>query len=133
MCRRLQQILRVSASVPLLLLMAGVCAFAQMNTGEVGGIVRDPQGAVVLGAPIEAVETGTQLKYSTKTNEAGEYLLAQLPVGNYELKVTAQGFKQSVQKNIELHAGEKLRQAFTLELGEQSETLTVCVAHANQQ
>ena len=54
-------------------------------------------------------------------------LLAQLPVGVYDLTVNSQGFKQIVQRHVELHAGEHLRQAFTLELGEQSETLTVTV------
>ena len=99
-----------------------------MNTGEIDGIVRDPTGAVVLDATVTAVESGTQIKYTTKTNASGEYLLAQLPVGHYNLTLSMQGFKQIVQPNIELHAGERLRQTFTLELGEQSETLTVSVA-----
>ena len=98
-----------------------------MNTGEIDGIVRDPTGAVVPNATVAAVEAGTHLEYSTKTNASGEYLLAQLPVGQYNLTVSLQGFKQIVQPNIELHAGDRLRQAFTLELGEQSETLTVSV------
>jgi len=103
-------------------------AFSQMNTGEIDGIVQDPTGAVVLDAAITAVDASTQLKYTTKTNASGEYLLAQLPVGQYNLTVSMEGFKQIVQPNVELHAGERLRQAFTLELGEQSETLTVSVA-----
>src|ERR1019366_7243008 len=69
----------------------------------------------------------TQLKYTTKTNASGEYLLAQLPVGQYDITVNVEGFRQIVQPNVELHAGDRLRQAFTLELGEQSETLTVSV------
>ncbi|HWZ55195.1 MAG TPA: carboxypeptidase regulatory-like domain-containing protein [Verrucomicrobiae bacterium] len=109
----------------LTLSLAGVPVFSQMNTGEIDGTVRDPAGAVVAGATVEAVETGTRLKYSTKTNEAGEYLLAQLAVGQYNLTVTTPGFKQIVQKNVELHAGDRIRQAFALELGEQSEMLTV--------
>lgn len=113
--------------------LAGILAFvatpgfSQMNTGEIDGIVNDPTGAVVLDATVTAVETSTQLKYTTKTNASGEYLLAQLPVGVYDLTVNSQGFKQIVQPHVELHAGEHLRQAFTLELGEQSETLTVTV------
>jgi len=102
--------------------------FSQMNTGEIDGTVLDPTGAVVLNATVTAVESGTQLRYTTKTNAAGEYLLAQLPVGKYNLTVSMEGFKQIVQPSVELHAGEHLRQAFTLELGEQSETLTVSVA-----
>jgi Carboxypeptidase regulatory-like domain len=115
------------------LLLAGtlalgwIPAFSQMNTGEIDGTVNDPSGAVVLGAAVEAVEVSTHLKYATKTNASGEYLLAQLPVGQYNLTVSMEGFKQIAQPNVALHAGERLRQGFTLELGEQSETLTVSV------
>ena len=83
--------------------LAGVLAFGaaprlcQMNTGEIDGIVRDPTGAVVVNATITAVEAGTQLKYTTKTNASGEYLLAQLPVGQYTLTVSMDGFKQIAQ------------------------------------
>jgi hypothetical protein len=115
------------------ILLTGILAFSvapsfgQMNTGEIGGIILDPTGSVIPNATVTAVEGGTQLKYATKTNAAGEYLLAQLPVGQYNLAVNVEGFKQVVQPNVEVHAGERLRQPFTLELGEQSETLTVSV------
>jgi hypothetical protein len=99
-----------------------------MNTGQIDGIVRDPTGAVVLNANVTAAEASTGLQYSTQTNGSGEYLLAQLPVGRYNLTISLQGFKQIVQSNIDLHAGDRLRQAFTLELGEQTESLTVSVA-----
>jgi len=109
------------------LVFSVVPGFSQMNTGEIDGIVRDPTGAVVLNASVTAVEASTQLRYTTTTNASGEYLLAQLPVGQYNLTVSLEGFKQIVQRNVALHAGERLRQPFTLELGEQSETLTVSV------
>jgi len=121
-------IVRTAIFLAAILAFAAPPAFSQMNTGEIDGIVRDPTGAVVLGATVTAVEASTQLKYATKTNASGEYLLAELPVGQYNLTVNVEGFKQIVQPNIELHAGERLRQAFTLELGEQSEILTVSVA-----
>ena len=109
-------------------MLSAASAFSQMNTGEIDGVVRDPTGAVVPDATVAAVEAGTQLEYSTKTNGSGEYLLAQLPVGQYDLTVNAQGFKQIVQLKVALHAGERLRLAFTSELGEQTESLTVSVA-----
>jgi hypothetical protein len=100
-------------------------AFCQMNTGEIDGVVRDPSGGVIADATVGVVENSTQLKYATKTNSSGEFLLAQLPVGVYTLTVSAQGFKQAVQANVTLHAGERIRQAFSLELGEQSQAVTV--------
>jgi len=123
-------IVRTAALLTGLTLLAALPSHGQMNTGEIGGTVRDPTGSVVLDAAVTAVETGTELKFTTKTNASGEFLLAQLPVGPYSLTVTAVGFKQIVQSNIDLHAGDRLRQAFTLELGEQSETLTVSVTQS---
>ena len=127
MLKQLTGIARTAIFVAVILAFGAAPGFSQMNTGEIDGIVRDPTGAVVLDATVTAVEAGTQLKYTTKTNASGEYLLAGLPVGQYTLTINVEGFKQIVQPNIELHAGERLRQAFTLELGEQSETLTVSV------
>ncbi|MGA7791924.1 MAG: carboxypeptidase regulatory-like domain-containing protein [Candidatus Acidiferrales bacterium] len=121
-------IVRTAIFLTGILVFGRASAFSQMNTGEIDGIVRDPTGAVVPDATVAAVEASTHLEYSTRTNGSGEYLLAQLPVGQYNLTMSLQGFKQIVQPNIEVHAGDRLRQPFTLELGEQSETLTVSVA-----
>ncbi len=128
MLKQFTGIVRTSIFLSGILLLSAASAFSQMNTGEIDGVVRDPTGAVVPDATVAAVEAGTHLEFSTKTNGSGEYLLAQLPVGQYNLTVSLQGFKQIAQPNIEVHAGDRLRQAFTLELGEQSETLTVSVA-----
>jgi len=100
-------------------------ALGQMNTGEIDGVIRDPSGSVIVHAAVSAVQSTTLLKFSTTTNDSGEFLLAQLPVGEYTLTVTVQGFKQAVQSNISLHAGAHLRQEISLELGEQSDTVTI--------
>jgi len=125
--KQFMNILRPAIFLCAFLIFAAASAFGQMNTGEIDGFVRDPTGLVVPSASVTAVENSTQLKYATKTNAAGEYLLAQLPVGQYDLTVSMDGFKQISQPGIEVHAGEHLRQAFTMELGEQSETLTISV------
>jgi hypothetical protein len=126
--KQLAVIVRSAIFLAGILAFTAMPGFSQMNTGEIDGVVLDPTGAVVLNANVTAVETSTHLRYATKTNAAGEYLLAQLPVGRYELTVNVEGFKQIVQPSVELHAGERVRQPFTMELGEQSQTLTVSVA-----
>jgi hypothetical protein len=123
--KRFPWLVRVSFLAVFVSIFSAAPAFAQMNTGEIDGVVRDATGAVVAGAGVAAVESGTQLKYAAKTNASGEYLLAQLPVGVYTLTVNMQGFKQIVQSNIALHAGDRLRQEFSLEVGQQTEEVTV--------
>ena len=108
-----------------ILISSAIPAFGQANTAEIVGQVLDPSGATVPDATIEAIEAGTQSKYTTVSNGSGEFLLAQLPVGNYKITVNASGFKQSVQPSITVHAGDHLRQTFTLELGAQNEIVTV--------
>jgi hypothetical protein len=106
-------------------ILSTATAFAQMNTAGISGLVKDPSEATIAGAAIEAVETSTQLKYTAASNAAGEFLIAHLPVGEYKLAVTANGFRQATESGIVLHAGDKLRQEFVLKVGIQSHTVTV--------
>ena len=98
--------------------------FAQMNTAEVSGAVKDQAGGVIPLATVAAVNSATHLKFSAATNGAGEYLLPQLPIGDYALTVTAQGFKQA-SVNLQMHVGDRVRRDFTLPVGEQTEVLVV--------
>jgi hypothetical protein len=102
-------------------------AFAQMNTAQISGQVKDPSGGTIAGATVEAVESDTQLRFTATTDASGEFLLPQLPVGEYDLTASATGFKHSVASAITVHAGDKLRQIFALELGEQTENVMVTV------
>ena len=125
MLKKLKGIVRTAILPAAILAVGAAPGFSQMNTAEISGIVNDPSGATVANATIEAVEAGTQLKYTTVSNASGEFLIAQLPVGVYKLTVTANGFKQLLQSGIVVHAGDKLRQTFSLQLGEQSDLVTV--------
>jgi len=116
----------------LILLLGATVAFGQMNTAEISGQVKDPSGAAVPNAAILAVEGGTQQKYNSVSNESGEFLLPQVPVGTYQITVTAVGFKQAVQSNLTVHAGDHLRQVFPLELGDQNTVVTVSEGDAGQ-
>lgn len=106
-------------------LLALPAALCQINTGEIGGSVKDPAGDVVAGATVIALRTETGARYTAVTNHAGEYLLAQLPAGMYSLTAGADGFKQSVLSRIDVHTGDKLRREFSLEIGEHNEVVTI--------
>jgi hypothetical protein len=122
---------RFMSRIGALLLLGGVLtlsampALAQMNTAEIDGQVKDPSGALVTGATVVATHVATQQKYTATTNESGIFLLPQLPLGEYTVSVSAQGFKQAVQDHVALHVSDEVRQDFQLELGEQTDTVTV--------
>ena len=96
-----------------------------MNTGELSGSVQDASKGLLPGAMIVAEHLETGHKYTAVANNSGEYLLAQLPVGVYSLKVSAADFKQSVLPRLEIHASGRLRRDFTLEVGNRTDVVTV--------
>lgn len=107
------------------LFLAGLGAFAQMNTAEVGGTVQDATGGALPGATVILQQAATAQQYTTQSNGSGEYLFAQLPVGVYSMTASAQNFKQAILVGLELHAGDRLRRNLVLEVGPSTEVLTI--------
>jgi hypothetical protein len=106
-------------------MLGAVCLFGQMNTGEIAGSVQDALGGVLPGATVVAERAQTGQSFTAKTNSSGQYLLTQLPIGTYSLKVNAENFKQSAVSNIEVHIGDSLRHDVTLQIGNANETVVV--------
>src|ERR1700682_752901 len=71
-----------------LILCAGLNAYAQQITGTIAGTVKDPQGAVVISATVKATNVDTGLSRSTTTAD-GAYLIQYLPIGTYIVEVDA--------------------------------------------
>ena len=80
-----------------LLLLPTIYVFAQsQTTGRMAGTIRDPNGAVIVGAEvtITSVTTGEQRKVTTNTD--GNYTVPLLSPGIYRVKVTANGFNSAL-------------------------------------
>jgi hypothetical protein len=108
------------------LLSLGVClAFGQMNTGEISGSIQDRSGGALPGATIVAQQAATGQKFTTYSNDSGQYLFADLPLGPYSLSVSATSFRPAFLSPIELHAGDRLRRDFVLEVGDQNNVVTI--------
>ena len=106
------------------LLLSGI-VFAQSDRGTITGTITDPAGAIAPGAAIKAKNTGTGIEYSTVSTNTGNYTLAQLPVGSYELTVSMTGFKTYVRQGINVLSAQTLRIDVPLEVGSISESVTV--------
>ena len=76
------------------LFLFAFAAFAQSDRGTITGAVSDPTGAVIAGATIEARNTATDAVYPAASSATGNYTIAQLPVGTYELTVTVAGLQE---------------------------------------
>ena len=103
---------------------AAPSAFAQTSTATVRGHVQDSTGAVLPGATITLTNQGTKAMTTAVTDDHGQYLLSVFP-GAYDLKVELSGFKTFEQKNVALAPSDARGLDVKLEVGQQSETITV--------
>ena len=100
---------------------------AQSNATDaaIEGYVRDASGATVSGANITAKNTATNIASQTTTDGEGYYRFPLLQVGNYDLRVLAEGFKEFNESGIQLAVGKNVRLDAKLEVGQVSEKITV--------
>jgi len=112
-------------SLVLLVLTATLQSRAQTATGSISGIVRDPTGAVITGAKIAAINTQTNQSRSAATNEVGYYSLPLMPPGMYRVEADSAGFKRFVRENIKLDVGLAATIDISLEVGQNTEQVTV--------
>ncbi|HJT86892.1 MAG TPA: TonB-dependent receptor [Bryobacteraceae bacterium] len=113
---------------PFSLLIFATAAFGQSDRGNITGTVTDPAGAVVANAPIEARNTNTGAIYQAASTDTGNYTLAQLPAGPYELKVSASGFKSYARSGLTVENAQTVRIDVTLQVGDTTESVTVSAA-----
>ena len=111
-----------------LIIAASVTAFSQQITGSIVGTVKDPQGAVVNTASVKASNTNTGFTRTVPANDYGQFRIDYLPVGSYTVEVTAANFKTFVQKNIDVAVDQTQTLAVILEIGSQTQTVTVTEA-----
>ncbi|MEP6719399.1 MAG: TonB-dependent receptor [bacterium] len=83
-----------------LLLTLAAAATAQTFRGTILGTVTDPNGAVVPAATVTAKNIGTAIERTTISDEDGNYSLAELQTGTYEVKVEKSGFQSSTVTNV---------------------------------
>ncbi len=86
-------------------------------TGAILGTVHDASSAIVAGAKIVAVNTGTQQQTETTSGANGEYSVLALPVGHYTVTVTAPGFQTFETRDISLNVNDQLQINVSLQVG----------------
>jgi len=109
----------------LCLLVLGISSQAFGQNATVVGTITDPSGAAVANATITITRTETGQAYHLTSNGDGQYVAPDLPIGHYNIKVEATGFKTAEQKGVVLQVGDRTRLDFQLPVGGASETITV--------
>ncbi|MDE3165366.1 MAG: carboxypeptidase regulatory-like domain-containing protein, partial [Acidobacteriota bacterium] len=116
----------LSRSLLLLAFISGAPCFAQtVAVAQISGFVKDPSGGAIANAEVRATQTATRLVRVTVTDTAGGYVLPALPIGPYQLEVTASGFKKYIHSGIVLEVGNNVQINAGMQLGTVSESVAV--------
>src|ERR1051325_7460311 len=109
-----------------LLLSATAPLAAQSTTNQqISGQVIDASGSAVPNATVQIANMDTNLTRTATTNESGNYVVSNLPIGRYSISVEAQGFKKYVVNDIGLTVDSKLAVNPKLEIGGVNEWVPV--------
>jgi hypothetical protein len=106
-------------------LLCAQVLLAQSTTQQISGFVKDATGAVVPTAKVSVRHVATDQTRTTQTNESGYYVVANIPIGEYEVAAEAAGFKRSTQKNVVVVVNSKPAVDLVLEVGAVTESVTI--------
>jgi len=83
----------------------------------ISGVVTDPTCAVVPGAEVSLTSKETKQRFTARTADDGEFLVAALTPGTYTLEVSSPGFRRFRRDDLRVGAGESARLRATLDVG----------------
>lgn len=107
------------------LVFSGLSAHAQSSFGQISGTVVDPTGASVPDATITITSMNTQATRTDTTDQSGNYIVTNLPIGVYSITVTKTGFQTAKQSDVSISADAKVTSNFTLPVGQATEIVEV--------
>jgi hypothetical protein len=104
---------------------SSLSAQATVSNQQISGTVLDAGGAVIPNVSITITNEGTGLTRNVTSNSDGNYIVPDLPMGSYTVSAANPGFKKFVQTGVQVEVNGKPTVAITLEIGEQTQTVTV--------
>lgn len=113
------------ACAALVLVASPLVAAAQTNRGSIAGRVTDPTGAAIPNAAVTARNTGTGVTARTVSTSAGDFSLPQLPLGAYDVSISAGSFQTSTQTGVVVTINTVSTLNVQLVAGDVSQTVTV--------
>jgi hypothetical protein len=117
---------RAIAAALFVLLLTGLPALAQLDTGSISGTITDPSGSAINNVTITAKEINTGTTYKTVSSGTGYYVFPSVRTGNYELKAEpSSGFKTAVYSGVVVNVASHVGRDIVLAVGSVSETVSV--------
>ena len=103
----------------------GPLSSGQLLPGQIGGVVVDPQGAVISGARVTVSSVEQGLSRMTTTDSSGHWLVMNMPSGHVKIEAQARGFQSAVYANTSYDANRPEQYSIPLQVGSASETVEV--------
>ena len=103
-------------------------AFGQATDSNLVGVVLDATGAAIQNATVEIQNAATGVNTTTKSGADGQYRFNNVPVGLYNITVTASGFATSSLKGVSLELNKTATANVTLQVGTVATALEVSEA-----
>src|SRR5580692_9258857 len=108
-----------------LLSLVAMPSAGQNVSSEIQGTVKDPTGAVIVGADVTATSLETGVARSTVTDANGGYHVDGLSAGSYQLRIEHTGFKVKKLTDITLSVNQVAVLDATLDVGSTNEEFTI--------
>jgi hypothetical protein len=114
-------LVRAVALITVALLILLNAAWADIG-GRISGVVTDPSSAFVSGATVTLTNTSNGTKQTAATNDQGQYSFPVVPVGKYELEISAPGFQsyKKIDIQIDVNTALHIDAAMRIEQSQQS-------------
>lgn len=109
----------------LLLTAFGPSLALAQSTAEIRGIVQDASGAIIPGATVMAINEATGLERPTISDAAGRFNFPRLPVGNYRVEATLEGFTKFATASFRLNVEDIQQINVVLQIGQLSDEVSV--------
>ncbi|RMG50499.1 MAG: TonB-dependent receptor [Acidobacteria bacterium] len=122
---RIGSLFRGILLVSLLVGWATPPAIAQVTTGTISGTVTDERGAVLPGVSVTITHVATGTTRTLTTDDHGRYRAPRLPVGEYEIRATHEGFQSAIRRNIVLTLGREVVVDIVMKVGQITEEIVV--------
>lgn len=124
-CQKRSTLRMLGYSLLALLLSIPLGLHAQQYSGTIVGTVTDSSGAVIPGATVTVVNTGTGATITQHSGAQGEFTFAQLPIGSYEVHVKQGSFKEFAETGVVVHTSTNTEVSAVLQVGAATQTVTV--------
>jgi Carboxypeptidase regulatory-like domain len=108
------------------LLVSSSASHAQVVSGSISGTVVDASGAAITGAFVDIKATDTGATSHAFTSDTGYFRFVLLPIGNYDVTVSKDGFRKTSLSSLKVSANQEYAiGTINLEVGPQTAIVEV--------